>query len=147
MNWNKLIMAGLVVSCMIASSGCKPKSEQAQKEEPMKAPAAAKLDVSFKVIPEQPVPNMTPTLQATVKQNNIAITDAIVDLEVWKDGTKEHQIVKASNNKDGTYTADSPLTDTGDYKVIVHVNTPNGMEQTINSNYIVKKKSKCCEGH
>jgi hypothetical protein len=131
---------------MIVTSACKPKNEQTKTGQ-LETPVAAKLDVSFKVVPEQPVPNMAPTLQATVKQNDKPVTDASVDLEVWKDGMKTHQMIKATHSQDGTYTAESTLKDAGDYNVKVHVTTPSGMEQTADGTFSVKKKRKCCEGH
>ena len=137
MNWNKLVMAGFAIMlCMLTTIACK----QTQKEDQIKAPTTAQLDVSFNVIPEQPVPNMTPTLQTTVTQNNKAITNARVDLEVWKDGTEKHQMIKATHSQDGNYTVDCPLQDEGNYKVAVHVSTPNGMEKKINGTFTVKKK-------
>lgn len=146
-NLKKIVMVGIALTlCTLFTSACKPKSEQSPKKQ-MEAPAAAKLDVSFKVIPENPVPNMAPTLQAIVKKDDKAVTDATVDLEVWKDGMKNHQMIKATHSKDGIYNAESTLKDAGDYKVIVHVTTSGGMEKETNGTFTVKKKKKCCEGH
>lgn len=139
-NWSKLIMAGMAIMfCVIVTSACKPKSEQTVKQEETKAPATAKLEVSFKVVPEQPVSNMAPTLQATVMQNDKAVTDATVELEVWKEGM-DKQRIKASHSKEGIYTAEPTLKDAGDYQVTVHVTTPSGMQQDKNGNFTVKKK-------
>lgn len=144
---NRWVTVGLAIMlCMIFTSACKPKSEPTSNKEQMEAPAKAKLDISFTTIPETPNPNILPTLQTTVKQNNKAVTDATVNLEVWKDGMTTHQMIKATHSKDGMYVADSPVKETGEYKVIVHVSTPNGLEQDFKSTYSMKKKSKCCEG-
>jgi hypothetical protein len=132
---------------MLFTSACKPKGEEAATPGKIEAPAKATLDITFKTTPEEPTPNMIPTLQAMVKQNNKAVTDANVVLEVWKDGMDTHLMIKASHSKDGVYNAESSLKEAGEYHVNVHVTTPGGMKQKADGSFTIKKKKKCCEGH
>lgn len=148
MKISKWFMAGMAMTlCIVLMTACKPKSETTSTSEQMEAPAKAKVDIAFATTPEKPNPNIVPTLQTTVKQNGKAITDARVDLEVWKEGMTTHQMTTATHTKDGVYSADSPIKEAGDYKVIVHVTTKDGLEQTSESTYKVEKKGKCCEGN
>lgn len=143
--WIKFAMVGLAVTCfMMIFSACNSKKEEATKDQ-MAAPTQAKLDVAFKVTPEKPTPNMIPTLQATVKQNNSTISDATVEFEIWKEGTEtKHQTLKAEHMKDGLYAVESTVKEPGEYKVTVHVTTPNGMEENTEGTFTIKK-GKCCE--
>lgn len=99
-------------------------------------PGSQKLTLSFQANPAQPDPGQSVELQATVIDGNQPVTDARVELEVWKKGNKKHDMLPAKHSEKGIYKATATYQEEGEYLVIVHVTTPM-VHQMIDSKFQV----------
>lgn len=87
-------------------------------------PMNQKLTITFSTDPKEAKANQPTTLKATVKADDKPITDAKVELEVWKE-KEEHQKLSTSMEEEGVYQIQHTFNEAGTYTVVVHVTTPH----------------------
>lgn len=63
-----------------------------------------------------------------VSQKGKPITDATVEMEIWRDGEKNHKMVPSSGGQDGNYNVYQSFPDAGTYHVTLHT-TANTIHQ------------------
>lgn len=84
---------------------------------------AEKLTITFATDPQSAKPDQSTILKATVKSGNQPITDAKVELELWK-GKEKHQRLSTTMKEKGVYQTAHTFREAGNYTIIVHVTTP-----------------------
>lgn len=78
------------------------------------------LDVNF-VVPEKVDVGETVELKAEVTYGDEAEKDAVVKFEVWETGDQDNsEMLEATNNKDGTYTAEYTFEYDGNFEMYAH---------------------------
>ncbi|KAB7704203.1 hypothetical protein F9802_18580 [Bacillus aerolatus] len=111
----------LFVFLFAALSACNGETEKAEKkvEEP-KVPQMLEAQLE---VPETADVNGKVEMKATVTQGDENVADADkVEFEVWEEGKEaESKMIKAKNNKDGTYEAETTFDHDGVFTVQVHV--------------------------
>lgn len=119
----KLFWMIAVVFAMTALAACNSGADKKEVEKPKAVqkkvePLEAVLDV-----PEKAAVNENIAMKATVSQGDEKVADADeVKFEVWEEGKKEEsKMIKAKNNKDGTYEAKTAFDHDGLFTVQVHV--------------------------
>ncbi|KIL76146.1 FixH family protein [Bacillus badius] len=115
----KLFWTITFVLALAALAACSNETTK-EAEEPKKSlqPLKAELD-----IPDTIAVNEKVQLKAAVSQGDEKVADARkVQFEIWEEDKKEDsQMIKAENNKDGTYTAETTFDRDGLFTVQVHV--------------------------
>lgn len=84
------------------------------------------IDVDF-VVPEETIDaGETVELLANVTYGDEIETDAVVKFEVWLSGEQDNsETFEATNNGDGSYTADYTFEEAGTYEMYAHTDAQN----------------------
>lgn len=130
---------------VILSAGCgqlKPEETEQQPEQPQ---TPTQLNITFQSSPDQPDKNQPVELSSVITDENKPFTDANVEFEVWKQG-EEHQMIKASHQADGKYTAVQKFPEDGQYHVVVHVTAP-GIHQMISGSFTIGEAQNNSHSH
>jgi hypothetical protein len=139
----KLLLSTLVILYMVIGTSCKQERETNQhKSNDNNIEVPQQMTLSFQVHPNKPISNKPFTLQTIVKTGTQTVSNAKVELEVWKKGSqKKHDMIATKEIKDGIYTTTVTYKDIGQYLVVVHVTAPKG-HQMIYSQFQVEAKEK-----
>lgn len=84
------------------------------------------IDVDF-VVPEETIDaGETVELLANVTYGDEIETDAVVKFEIWLSGDQDNsETFEATNNGDGSYTADYTFEEAGTYEMYAHTDAQN----------------------
>lgn len=115
----------LFVMVLAVLSACN--KDDGKKETPKENEVPQIIEVKLEV-PETADVNSRVEMKAIVTQGNEKVTDADeVKFEVWENGKKDDSsLIDATNNKDGTYIAETSFDQDGEFTIQVHV-TARGM--------------------
>lgn len=72
-------------------------------------------------VPEKVRANKVSNYPVKVTHDDAPLKDALVRLEVWKDGSEKHKYVSLNESKDGLYQTEMTLQNQGIYHITVHV--------------------------
>ena len=78
------------------------------------------VSITFPLEAEYPV-GKSSTLHVSFEESGAPLTDANVRFEVWKDGAEKHEYIDASEKENGVYQSEYSFSETGNYKIQVHI--------------------------
>lgn len=93
--------------------------------------------IEFSTDPNPVTVNHPARLIERVTKNGQPVTDAIVKMEIWKEGNSQHEIVDASAGQNGTYTVEKTFEQAGLYHVTLHTSV-QGYHQMPTKDFQVK---------
>jgi ABC-type phosphate/phosphonate transport system substrate-binding protein len=141
----KRLLCSSCLSLILVLTACSNKTDHSQhnattmeeKQHQQHEMTTDQLTLQFTANPTQPKPQQQVTLTATVTAGKKPTTDAKVELEVWREGEKQHEMLLAKQQQDGVYQAMTTPQQAGTHLVIVHVTT-SATHQMIDSSFLVK---------
>ncbi|WP_459499608.1 FixH family protein [Bacillus sp. C1] len=80
-----------------------------------------KSDTMIHLMADDVKANAESTMKVHLKQKEEALTEAEVQLEIWKDGAQKHEFIPAKEGNKGEYVSQHTFKETGAYQVKVHV--------------------------
>lgn len=130
--------SALMLLLAVACSPAEPAAEQNQPattHNHSHTSTSTQLDITFQSSPDHPGKNQPVELKSVITAEKKPFTNAQVEYEVWKQGEK-HEMVKASHQANGIYTAAKNFPQDGKFHVIVHVTAP-GIHQMISGSVVI----------
>lgn len=116
---NKL--SPIIIASVIFLSACGSNSTN---QNQMRTPAVPqKLTIEFATNPASIQPGNEAQLIAHVSKGSEPVKDASVEMEVWRDGDDKHDMMKATPDNKGAYTAMKTFEKAGSYHATIHTST------------------------
>lgn len=112
-----LILLSVLISTL-ALSAC-----GADRTPPQGSVLPQKLTIDFATNPSEIRAGTKAQLIARVSRANQPVKDAVVEMEMWREGETKHETIKATPDGKGAYTVNKTFAEAGTYHVTLHTTT------------------------